>query len=591
MTDAQTAVGHARQWWKEATIYQIYPSSFIDSNGDGMGDIAGIITKIPYIASLGVDCIWLSPHYMSPQEDMGYDISDYENIYPPYGTLDQCQQLIDTCHSHGLKIIFDLVINHTSAEHAWFQESRSSRTNSKRNYYFWKPPSGWTDDGKPIPPNNWRSIFGGSAWEFDEQTQEYYLHLFAPRMPDLNWENESTRHAIYATSMHFWLKRGIDGFRIDVVNLYSKDIAFPDAEVIDPSQPYQSCFKYVNNGPRMHEFLSEMHDVLSQYKTFDGGPIMTVGELPATPDPNNVRRYVSAARKELDMVFNFEVIGLGKGSQDRTVYKPFTVADFADKQNLWQTFVNNSDAWTTNYLENHDQARSICRYGNDSTESSRVRSGKALAIILATLTGTLFLYQGQEIGMVNIPPEWPIEEYKDVWTVNVIRTLREQNVSDERMKEALASLQRLARDHARTPMQWTSDSPNASFCDANVTPWMRVNDSREIINVQSQQDDPDSLLNFYRKILKFRKERKDTLVYGVFELLQTEGDLFAYAKRDEKGNEVVTVVNMGDKEVKFEDKGGRTLFSNVEEGEMRRGLLGPWEARVLDETNMSTSAR
>ena len=242
---------HQRQWWKEAVVYQIYPSSFLDSNGDGIGDIVGIISKLPYLVNLGINCIWLSPHYASPQVDMGYDISDFEDIYPPYGTLDECQKLIDSCHQLGVKIIFDLVINHTSDQHEWFKESRSSKTNAKRNWYFWKPPKGYDANNKPIPPNNWRGSFGGSVWEFDETTGEFYFHLYAVEQPDLNWEIETVRKAIYQTSMHFWLKRGVDGFRVDVVNKYSKNVDFPDAPVVVPDSIEQPCAMYVNNGPRM----------------------------------------------------------------------------------------------------------------------------------------------------------------------------------------------------------------------------------------------------------------------------------------------------------------------------------------------------
>ena len=250
---------HQRLWWKEAVVYQIYPSSFLDSNGDGIGDIPGIISKLPYLANLGVNCVWLSPHYASPQVDMGYDISDFEDIYPPYGTLDDCQNLIDSCHKHGIKIIFDLVINHTSDQHEWFKESRSSKNNPKRNWYFWKPPKGWNSNGRPIPPNNWRSSFGGSVWEFDDKTGEFYFHLYAKEQPDLNWEIDTIRKAIYDTSMHFWLKRGVDGFRIDVVNKYSKNVDFPDAPVVDSDSFEQNCAMYVNNGLRMVSMSLSLH--------------------------------------------------------------------------------------------------------------------------------------------------------------------------------------------------------------------------------------------------------------------------------------------------------------------------------------------
>lgn len=543
-----------------------------------MGDISGIIEKLPYISSLGVDCIWLSPHYMSPQEDMGYDISDYEDIYPPYGTLDQCQELIDACHSHGMKIIFDLVINHTSVEHKWFQESRSSKTNSKRDWYFWKPPRGWKD-GKPLAPNNWRAIFGGPAWVFDERTQEFYLRLFATGMPDLNWENEETRKAIYESSMHFWLRRGIDGFRIDVVNKYSKDISFPDAPVVDDSVYEQPCSKMNSNGPRMHEFLGEMNDVFSQYRSFDGGEIMTVGELPQTPEVDEVLRYVSAKRRELSMVFNFDTVMLGQ--IDRSDLQPISIPEFKKTMSMWQNFVNGTDAWTTAFLENHDQGRSISRFGNDSTEELRVRSGKALATILATMTGTLFLYQGQEIGMVNMPPGWGMEEYKDVWVMNKLEELKSQDASPEQMTKAIQSFQKTARDHARIPMQW-NDSANAGFCSPDTEPWMKVHDNRSHVSVQAQEGDEDSLLDYWKQLIKQRMNKKDVFVYGVFELLESPPNVFAFSKTGDDGTKIITAVNMSDECMNWKAPDGHLLITNFLNSDSNPEVLGAWEARVYE---------
>lgn len=582
MASSIVVPGHERKWWKEAVIYQIYPSSFYDSNGDGIGDIPGIIEKLPYLASLGVDCIWLSPHYASPQVDIGYDISDYEDVHQPYGTLEQCQQLIDECHKQNMKIIFDLIINHTSSEHKWFKESRSSKSNPKRDWYFWRPPRGWKD-GKPLAPNNWRSMFGGPAWEFDETTQEFYLHLFAVEMPDLNWENEETRKAIYETSMHFWLKRGIDGFRIDVVNKYSKNTTFPDAPIVDPEQYEQPCGMVTTNGPRMHEFLSEMYEVLSQYRTFDGKDIMTVGELPSTPDINEVRAYVSAAKRQLGMVFNFETVALGKTPSSPTTLLPYSPKDVKRTLAMWQDFVNGTDSWTTVFLENHDQGRSISRFGNDESEEMRVRSGQLLAMILATMTGTLFLYQGQEIGMTNMPRGWGFDEYKDIRSQNAIHYLMETNASQKRKDDALRALQRLARDNARTPMQW-DDSPHGGFCAETAHPWMRVNDNYREINVKRAQAADNSLLHFWRKLIRLRNEHKGALVYGTFTTIaDVDDDVFAFVKEADDHTKTTTVANMSGKTVPCpttKESKKSLLLSNYPEGDGDRSDLKPWEARI-----------
>ena len=569
-----SSYSHERKWWKEAVVYQIYPSSFYDSNGDGIGDIPGIIEKLPYLEGLGIDCVWLSPHYDSPQVDMGYDISDYEDIYPPYGTLEQCQQLIDGCHKRGMKIIFDLVINHTSDQHAWFKESRSSKTNPKRDWYMWKPPKGWKD-GKPIPPTNWRANFGGSVWSFDETTNEYYLHLFAAEQPDLNWENTEARKAIYETSMHFWLKRGIDGFRVDTVNKYSKVVTFPDAPIVDPDSFEQPCYQYTNNGPRIHEFLNEMYEVLSQYKTLDGGEIMTVGELPNTPNQDHVRAYVSATQKQLNMVFNFETVQLGQVRGDRTKTQLVAANAFKNTMSMWQNFVNDNDAWTTVFLENHDQGRSISRFGDDSTEEMRTRSGLLLAMVSVTLTGTLFLYQGQEIGMTNLPLTWELNEYKDIWSVNMINKLKAAGASQDILDSAKKGLQKVARDNARTPVQW-NDSAHSGFCKPDVTPWMRVIDNYTTINVKQQESDEGSVLSFWKQLIRKRKQFKDIWTYGKFTLLNTQDTVFAFEKEAQSGEKTMTAANMSGKTVPF-TPGSKILLSNVG---TELGTLQPWEARI-----------
>lgn len=319
-----------RTWWKDGTVYQIYPASFKDSNDDGLGDIPGIISKIDYLKDLGIDIIWVSPMYDSPQKDMGYDISNYEAVYPPYGTVADMENLVEACHSRGLKLILDLVVNHTSDEHAWFKESRSAKDNPKRDWYIWRPAK-YAADGTRMPPNNWRSFFSGSAWQWDETTEEYYLHLFAIQQPDLNWENKETRRAIYDSAMEFWLKRGVDGFRVDTVNMYSKGNELPDAPIIDDGVYEQPAHTRFCNGARMHEFLREMNtEVLSKYDT------MTVGELPYTPDPAHVLRYVGSGDKQLDMVFQFDIVDLGMGEKRKYQFAPWKLSTMKEVVSKWQ---------------------------------------------------------------------------------------------------------------------------------------------------------------------------------------------------------------------------------------------------------------
>ncbi|KAH8548168.1 glycoside hydrolase superfamily [Umbelopsis sp. PMI_123] len=564
-----------KQWWKEGIVYQIYPSSFKDSNGDGMGDIPGIISKLDYIKDLGIDIIWLSPFYASPQVDMGYDISDYQDVYGPYGTVDDVKELIQGCHKRNIRIIFDLVVNHTSDQHAWFKESRSSKTNPKRDWYYWRPAK-YDEQGNRMPPCNWRSCFGGSAWTWDETTQEYYLNLFTPEQPDLNWENEEVRKAVYDNAMRFWLDLGVDGFRVDVVNMYSKHLPFADAPITDPSTPWQSAYQFFCNGPRMYEFLEEMNNsVLSHYD------VMTVGELPLTPDPEAVLRYVSSSAKKLNMVFQMDLVTLGFGQHEKFNMRDWTLLEFKAFLEKWQCFIKGNDGWTTIFLENHDQARSISRFGCDEPAFRDV-SGKMLATFLCTLTGTLFLYQGQEIGMINAPKSWTIEEYKDVESLNFYNHVKAVTNGDQKaLNNALSSINAIARDHARTPFQW-DNSQHGGFTTGQ--PWMRVNDSYSYINAQDQEDNETSILAFWRKAIEFRKNYKDLLIYGDFQLCDAENSsTLTYLKvnNDEK---VLVVLNFTKEEQKFivpkEAQGQLDLvLSNVKASSDSKHL-GPFEARV-----------
>ncbi|KAF1932537.1 glycoside hydrolase family 13 protein [Didymella exigua CBS 183.55] len=537
---------HKRVWWKEATFYQIYPASFKDSNDDGLGDIPGILEKIEYIASLGVDVVWLSPMFDSPQVDMGYDVSNYENVYAPYGTVQDVEDLIAACHRYDMKLILDLVVNHTSDQHAWFKESRSSKNNPKRNWYFWEPAR-YDTEGKRTPPTNYRSYFAGGTWSWDEHTEEYYLHLYDKSQPDLNWESEDCRKAIYDSAMRFWLDKGIDGFRVDTVNKYSKVLPFADVPVTDPTSFTQSAPEMWCNGPRIHEFIREMNtEVLSHFRTYDGLPLVTVGELSLCPSPSDVIPYVSAREKELDMVFQFDVTHLGQGPPGGTSkydFAPWTLPEMKRIVEKWQTFVDGTDAWTTVFNENHDNGRAVSRFANDAPEW-REKSAKMLAMWLIAQSGTLFLYQGQEIGMINASEHWDVEaEYKDVESQNYwAEAVRlDENGTDPGRKDRIKrGLQLMARDHARLPFQWDA-TVSGGFSTGK--PWMRVHDDYPTINVKSQERDAQSVLSFYKQMLRLRKEYKDAFVYGTFELLDPEGqETFVYRKRYE-GKTAVVMLN------------------------------------------------
>ncbi|KAK3318751.1 glycoside hydrolase superfamily [Apodospora peruviana] len=520
-------------WWKEALFYQVYPASFKDSNGDGWGDIPGLVSEIDYLHQLGVDVVWLSPMFESPQKDMGYDISDYQKVYPRYGTLEDVDSLIDACHSRGMKLILDLVVNHTSVEHEWFKESRSSKSNPKRDWYIWKPAR-YDRSGNRIPPTNWRSYFAGPTWTWDEQTQEYYLHLYDTSQPDLNWENPECREAIYDNAMRFWLDRGVDGFRIDTVNKYSKRTDFPDAPITVPNSAHQPAPEMWCNGPRIHEFIHEMNTkVLQPYGA------VSVGELSNTPLPSQVIPYVSAAAKELDMVFEFSMIRLGTGGpfDGKYLYRPFLLSELKRHVSTWQTFIESTDAWHTVFCENHDNGRAVSRFGDTSTPELWLASAKTIALWQVTLTGTLFLYQGQEIGMTNMPAAWGIEEYKDVESKGFYGEAV-QSGDEKRIKATIAGLRILARDHARLPFPWDDSVPNAGFSErGSEEPWMRVHEGYRELNAKRQLADENSVLSYYKRVLRLRKEYSDLFVHGAFRLLLPEDEaLFAYVK--ESGRDV-----------------------------------------------------
>ena len=547
-------------WWKEAVIYQIYPRSFMDANGDGIGDLAGITQRIPYLSKLGVDVVWLSPVYASPNDDNGYDISDYRAIMKDFGTMEDFDTLLATAHKAGIKIVMDLVVNHTSDEHAWFIESRKSRTNPYRDYYIWRDGK----DGKE--PNNWESCFSGPAWQYDEATGQYYLHLFSKKQVDLNWENPKVRDEVYDL-MTFWCDKGIDGFRMDVISMISKDQRFPDGPV--KPDGYGDFSPYCISGPRVHEFLQEMNQrVLSKYD------LLTVGEA-AGVTIDEAKKYARSDGKELGMVFQFEHVGSenGKGSivEKWTTGKP-KLANVRAILNKWQTELEGC-AWNSLYWDNHDQPRCVSMFGNDAPEY-RVRSAKMLATCLHMMKGTPYIYQGEELGMTNV--QYDIEDYKDCEIINMYHERLEKGYSkDEIMKSIYAK----GRDNARTPMQW-DDSANAGFTTG--TPWIKVNDNYDKINAKSQVDDPDSIFSCYKKLVQLRKDYP-VFVDGKFTLLlEDDENIFAYSRKNEEKTMIV-VCNFFDKEIPMplakECEGMEVLISNYKDTS-DMSVLRPYEARM-----------
>ncbi|KAJ9148801.1 Family 13 glycoside hydrolase [Coniochaeta hoffmannii] len=546
----------SREWWKEAVVYQIYPASFLDSNGDGLGDLPGIITKLDYIKSVGADAIWLSPIFKSPQKDMGYDVADYRDIHEPYGTVRDAEELITACHARGIRVLFDLVVNHTSDQHAWFRESRSSRASPKRDWYFWRDPKVGAD-GSRRPPNNWASIFGGSAWTWNGATGQYYLSLFLPSQPDLNWANEGMRRATHE-DMRFWLDRGVDGFRIDSMNLMSKHPDLPDAPVADPASEFQSGAMYFASGPRMHEYIGEVRrEVFDKYNTGDNARrIMTVGELGFTKDERSVAEYVGRARHELDMVFTGDIVDMDFGPGHKYEREDFRVAKLKEITARWQGAMPACDGWNAVYMDNHDSGRSLSRYGSDEPRY-RTAAAKTLATYLGSLSGTLFLLQGQEIGMANVPASWGVEEYVDVEARNYYDAVRKARGEGADMRDVLREMRLKARDNGRLPMQWSAGK-NAGFSQGG-RPWMRVNDDFREWNVDRQEADPDSVLAYWREVLEMRKRESDVFTYGAFEMLdgpETPEDVFAYTMTSaDQRKRALVLLNFSDSEQRFSGSG------------------------------------
>ncbi|WP_442597068.1 glycoside hydrolase family 13 protein [Neobacillus sp. D3-1R] len=516
-------------WWKEAVGYQIYPRSFQDSNGDGIGDLQGIISRLDYIKDLGIDVIWICPMYKSPNDDNGYDISDYQDIMEDFGTMADFDQLLSEVHAREMKLIIDLVPNHSSDEHPWFVESRSSKDNPKRDWYIWR-------DGKnDAEPNNWESIFGGSAWKYDEVTDQYFMHIFSTKQPDLNWENPNVRHAIYAM-MRWWLDKGIDGFRIDAISHIKKRPGLPDMP--NPKNlKYVPSFEMHMNQEGIHEFLKEFKE-----ETYGNYDVMTVGEANGVKT-HDAHLWVGEEEGKMNMVFQFEHLDLW----DAEKKKKLDVAGLKKTLTRWQKGLE-GNGWNALFIENHDKPRIVSTWGND--DEYWYQSATSMAAMYFLMQGTPFIYQGQEIGMTNV--QFPsIDDYDDVALKNMYRLRREAGVSHQNIMEVIWAS---SRDNSRTPMQW-SDEVNAGFTTG--TPWMKVNPNFKEINVEKQEQDPNSILHFYKKMIRLKKEN-DVFTYGIYDLLQEEDtQVYAYTRTSEDDDQVIVIANLSDEAAKFVTNGIR----------------------------------
>lgn len=553
-----------KHWWKNSVVYQIYPRSFCDSNGDGVGDLRGIESKLWYLKELGIDVIWLSPVYQSPNDDMGYDISDYQAIMKEFGTMEDYDRMLEAAHSLGIKIMMDLVVNHTSDEHAWFVESRKSKDNPFRDFYIWR-------DGKNgKEPNNWGSCFGGSAWKYDEATDQYYLHLFSPKQPDLNWENEAVRKKVF-DMMTWWCDKGIDGFRMDVISMISKVPGLPDGAV--GKSGYGDFGPYCVNGPRVHEYLQEMNrEVLSKYD------LITVGECSGVTI-EEAKKYASSEGSELNMVFQFEHMGLDDGENSKWNHSKIKLSELKAVMSKWQKELHKS-AWNSLFWCNHDQPRILSRLGNDSPEFREI-SAKMLGTCLHMLQGTPYIYQGEELGMTNYPFQ-SLEEFKDIESINAYHELTEKGIlSPEEMFDYISYK---GRDNARTPMQW-DDSENGGFTTG--TPWIAVNPNYKEINAKEQMAREDSVFHYYQKLIALRKQY-DIIVHGDYELLLPESEeIYSYI-RTYKDQTLLVICNFTDKKVTYElikqlkDRNGEMLICNYDRNKIQNVMeLAPYECMVV----------
>lgn len=555
-----------KEWWKESVVYQIYPISFKDSDGDGIGDLRGIISKLDYLQHLGVNVIWICPIYKSPGHDNGYDISDYCDIDSRYGTMEDFDELLEQAHSRGIKIMMDLVLNHTSDEHPWFLESRSSKDNPKRDFYIWRKGK----DG--LYPNNWESYFSGSVWEYDKKTDEFYMHLYAKQQPDLNWENERMVEELHKM-IRWWLAKGVDGFRFDAIAHIVKAVGLPDADNPD-NLPVVQAYQMFSNLEKVHTLLKKLNEeLLFEYD------IMTVGETSGL-GPEQALDYVGEHRNELDMVFQFEHMYLdaGSGGTGKWDIRSWTLLDLKKIMSSWQTVLHGK-GWNANYLSNHDQPRPVSRFGNDG--KYHVESAKMLATFIHMLQGTPYIFQGEEIGMTNVTFD-SIEDYRDVETLNYYEQCRLQGKPEA---ETMHAIHKKSRDNARTPMQW-DDSPHAGFTDAE--PWIKVNPNYREINVKQALADPDSIFHYYRKLIAIRKDCQ-AIIYGDYKLLlPLDTEIYAFVRSTEE-EKLLVILNFFDGTPLFDwpedlqTEQRKLMISNYEpapDEDVYHLTLRPYEARV-----------
>ena len=552
-----------RKWWKESVVYQIYPRSFMDSNGDGIGDIKGITSKLDYLKELGIDVIWLSPVYQSPNDDNGYDISDYQAIMQEFGNMEDFDEMLAAAHERGIKIMMDLVVNHTSDEHRWFVESRKSKNNPYRDYYIWRDAK----DGRE--PNNWGSCFGGSAWQYDETTDMYFLHLFSKKQPDLNWDNKVVRREVF-DMMTWWLEKGVDGFRMDVISMISKVPGLPDGPK-DKDALYGDFGPSVINGPHVHDYLKEMRkEVLSKFDT------ITVGETSGVTVEEAVK-YAADDESELNMVFQFEQNDLDGGEHGKWNLNKIYLPDLKAVLNRWQTYLEGK-AWNSLYWSNHDQPRIVSRLGND-TEAYRELSAKMLATCLHMMKGTPYIYQGEELGMTNVPFA-SMDEFRDIESINAYREYTENGIIAP--EDMMKYLNYKSRDNARTPMQW-SDEENGGFTKG--TPWIKINPNYTTINAREQMEREDSVFHYYQKLISLRK-KEPVIVYGTFALLMPEDeDIFMYTRTYEQ-EKLLVICNFSQKEreleISEEWERGTILLGNYKDAAVGRKMcLRDYEAIVI----------
>ena len=559
------------EWWKSAIIYQVYPRSFADSNGDGIGDLPGVVQHLDYLATLGVDAIWLSPIYSSPADDNGYDISDYQSVDPTFGTLEDFDLLVAEIHARGMKLVMDLVVNHTSDEHPWFVESASGPGSAKRDWYWWrKPRDGFVGGESAAEPNNWESFFSGSTWQFDTASGEYYLHLFSRKQPDLNWENPEMRQAVYSM-MNWWMDRGVDGFRMDVINLISKQPDLPDGEVA-LGHRFGDGFPYYSYGPRIHEFLQEMHSAVFAGRV---GDFVTVGEMPGVT-VEQAQRFTDPLRHELDMVFQFEHVGLDHGDGGKFDFRALNVRELKASLQRWQDGLA-TVGWNSLYWNNHDQPRAVSRFGDDGAFWSQ--SARALAAVLHLQRGTPYIYQGEELGMTNVP-FGDIAEIRDIESLNYFAEAL--SVPGATPESVLARIRRAGRDNARSPMQWT---PDAGGGFTTGIPWIGVHPNREDINASSQVGVEGSIFEFYRALIRLR-HTNPVVALGDFRMIAPEHSaLFAFERRLADGS-LLVVANFSAEPLEIDEVSGLELGSRVLIlGNYPEALFGaalrPWEVRVL----------